>query len=139
MKQTQLNSEQSKQLLSLCLQLFPDYRHVRYGKNWDSDEIWFTFKDENYEVHWYEFCMRHLPKAIWYKLNMDVRLSGFGANVMLGLDGLLIENGCETYAYNYKSIIIKYLQSNYTHPVDFYVYFVDFCKQNNYFNENNNN
>lgn len=44
------------EILEMAVALFPDYTGFRWGKNWDSDEVWFYHNEQSYEIHWIEFC-----------------------------------------------------------------------------------
>lgn len=63
MESLRLTSEQRDKLILLVEHYFPELKDIRYGKKWDSDEIWFL-EHENQpifrDVHWFEFTMRFL-------------------------------------------------------------------------------
>lgn len=75
MKTHSLTPDQRAKLLTLAGHYYPEFPDIRFGKNWDHDEVWFSnykhgerLKESkppiHAEIHWFEFCVTHLVEKI---------------------------------------------------------------------------
>jgi len=66
MKPLNLSKEHKVKLLEMCVKLFPKYKGWKFGSNKIAAdyELWFYDEDDNnFEIHWFEFCVSYLiPK-----------------------------------------------------------------------------
>lgn len=67
MKQLFRKPEHFDQIIEMAVNLFPEYKKFKWGKNWDHDEVWFyDEKDNSYEIHWFEFSVNWLSSKLGY-------------------------------------------------------------------------
>lgn len=63
MKSIELTEEQKNKLLEMCKALFPDYVNIQIVY---TNLLQFS-GENNFVIHWFEFCMTHLSTAIFNK------------------------------------------------------------------------
>lgn len=66
-------------IIEMTKTLFPKYTNVKWGKNWDSNEIWFYDENNNsHEIDWFQFCFINIRKALkihyddFYRTNLGI-------------------------------------------------------------------
>lgn len=74
MRATKISPDQKIQILEMCKYLFPEYKNIRFGKDWRDSEVQFdnlpnAFPDPR-EMHWFELCMLDLPERLHTSLRM---------------------------------------------------------------------